>query len=101
MGTIVLGLKTVELGRDNTNIVFTFTFEYENEIKLGEVGNENENELTEYQRIQKRTNSIGNMSNTVGIRKTKQEHRPSKPNMPTSNYKFTILTSSNKILTST
>jgi hypothetical protein len=40
-----LGLKAVELGRDNPNIVFTFTFEYGNEIEFGKVGNKNENEL--------------------------------------------------------
>jgi hypothetical protein len=45
---VLLGLKAVELGRDNPNIVFTFTFEYENEIEFGKVGNENENELAGY-----------------------------------------------------
>jgi hypothetical protein len=40
-----IGLKAVELGRDNPNIVFTFTFEYGNEIEFGKVGNKNENEL--------------------------------------------------------
>jgi hypothetical protein len=48
-----LGLKVVELGRDNPNIIFTFTFEYENEIEFGKVGNENENELAGYQQIRK------------------------------------------------
>jgi hypothetical protein len=38
----ILGLKAVELGRDNPNIIFTFTFEYENEIEFEKVGNENE-----------------------------------------------------------
>jgi hypothetical protein len=66
-----LGLKTVELGQDNPNIIFTFTFEYENKIEFENVGNENENELTEYRKIQKRTNSTRNMSNMVGIRKNK------------------------------
>jgi hypothetical protein len=64
-----IGLKAVELGRDNPNIVFTFTFEYENEIEFRKVGNENENEIAGYQQIRKRTGSIGNMSNTAGIRK--------------------------------
>jgi hypothetical protein len=49
--TLCLGLKAVELGRDNPNIVFTFTFEYENEIEFGKVGNENENEIAGYQQI--------------------------------------------------
>ena len=71
-----LGLKAVELGRDNPNIVFTFTFQYENEIEFGKVGNEHENELTGYR---KRTNSVGNMSNTVGIRKAKWKHWPVEP----------------------
>jgi hypothetical protein len=43
-----LGLKAVELGQDNPNIVFTFTFEYENEIEFEKVGNENKNEQTGY-----------------------------------------------------
>jgi hypothetical protein len=63
----------VELGRDNPNIVFTFTFEYENEIGFGKVGNENENELAGYQQIRKQTNSIDNMSNMVGMKKTKAD----------------------------
>jgi hypothetical protein len=67
-----VGLKTVEHGRDKPNIVFTFTFEYGNEIGFGKVGIENESEHTGYR---KRTNSIGNMSNTVGIRKLIREHR--------------------------
>jgi hypothetical protein len=37
-----VGLKAIELGWDNPNIVFTFTFGYENEIKFGKVINENE-----------------------------------------------------------
>lgn len=62
-----LGLKAVELGRDNANIVFSFTLEYENEFEFEKVGYENENELARYRKIRKRTDSVGNMSNTVGI----------------------------------
>lgn len=74
------GMKAVELGWDNPNIVFTFTFEYENEIEFGKVGNENENEHAGYWEIGKRTDSIGNMSNTVGIKKTNRKHRSVEPN---------------------
>jgi hypothetical protein len=41
------------------------TFEYENETEIKKVGNGNESELAGYQKV------IGNMSNTVGIRKSK------------------------------
>jgi hypothetical protein len=68
-----VGLKAVELGRDNLSIVFTFTFEYENEFEFGKVGNENKNEFEGYQNIRKQTDSIGNLSKTVGIRKTKMD----------------------------
>jgi hypothetical protein len=66
-----VGLKAVELGRGNPNIVFTFTFEYKNEIEFGKV--RNENEFAGYREIRKRTNSIGNMSNIVGLRKSKSD----------------------------
>jgi len=59
-------MKTVENGRETPQPFSTFTFEYENESESGQVGHENERELTEYR---KRTKSSGIMSNTVGIRK--------------------------------
>jgi hypothetical protein len=55
---LLVGLKAVELGWDNPNIVFTFKFGYENEIKFEKVGSENENELAGYRQIRKRTDSI-------------------------------------------
>jgi hypothetical protein len=72
-------LKAVELGRDNPNIVFTFTFEYKSEIEFGKVGNESENELAGYPKIRIRTDSIGSMSDMVGIQKTNQKHQLVEP----------------------
>ena len=60
-------MKTVENGRKTSQSFSTSTFEYENENKSGKVEHENEHELTEYQKFQKRTNSSGIVSNTVDI----------------------------------
>ena len=67
-------MKTDEIGRKTPQPFSTSTFEYENENKSGKVEHENEHELTEYQKFQKRTNSSGIMSNTVGIRKINTEY---------------------------
>lgn len=63
-----LTLWPVEIGRKNPNIVSTSTFECGIKIKIGKVGNENDSEHTGYR---KQTNSSGNMSKMIGIRKTK------------------------------
>jgi len=62
-------MKTVGNGRKTSQPFSTSTFEYENENENenGEAGHENEHELTEYQKFQKRTNSSGIVSNTVDI----------------------------------
>lgn len=73
LGIGLKGLKVVELSPHNPNIIFNLTFEYENEFEFGKVGNKNKNEFEGYQNIRKQTDSIGNLSKTVGIRKTKMD----------------------------
>ena len=67
-------MKTVGNDRKTSQPFSTSTFEYENESESGKAGLENEHELTEYRKFQKRTNSSGIMSNTVGIRKINTEY---------------------------
>ena len=69
----LLGMETV--GKP-LNRFSTFTFKYENESESGKAGHENEHKLTEYQEFQKRINSSGITSNTVGIRKINTEYLP-------------------------
>jgi hypothetical protein len=63
-----------ENGRKTSRPFSTFTFEYEYENKSGKARHENKHELTEYREFQKRTNSSGIMSNTIGIRKINTEY---------------------------
>jgi hypothetical protein len=56
-------VKAIELGRDNSNIVFTFAFEYENGTEIKNVGNGNESKLAGYQKV------IGNMSHDRNTKK--------------------------------
>ena len=60
-------MKTVGNVEKLLNYFLLLHLKYKNEN--GKVGHENEHELTKYQELQKRTNSIGFMSNTVDIRK--------------------------------
>ena len=69
-----VGMKTVGNSRKTSQPFSTSTFKYENENESGKIGHKNEYELTEYQKFQKRTNSSGIMSNTVGIRKINTEY---------------------------
>lgn len=60
-------MKAVEIGITLISF-FTFTFQYEIGIENEKVGNENEHKLTGYR---KRTDSNGNMSKAIKIRKSK------------------------------
>ena len=63
-----------ENGRKTSQPFSISTFEYENKNESDKARHENEHELTEYQKFQKRTNLSGIMSNTVDIRKINTEY---------------------------
>ena len=66
-------MNSVENGRKTPLLFSTFIFEYEHESGNDAAGNEIKNELSVFR---KRTNLIGIMSNTVGIRKFNTKYRP-------------------------
>ena len=68
MDGLHIRMKTDGIERRTPQPFSTFTFEYENENESGQTEHENEHELTEYREFQKRNNSSGIISNTVGIR---------------------------------